>query len=78
MKNRGTDWYWKMCRLACADPKGDRGPRPPPGNYKATGFLRNASRESLTNHKATKPVYNVWPSLACQQNAIKMVFRWRG
>ena len=33
--------------------------------------------DPLKNHKATEPAFNVWPSLARQRNAIRMVFRWR-
>ena len=46
-------------------------------NHKNKGFLSN----TLNNHKAAKPAFNVGPSLACQRNAIEMAiemaFRWR-
>ena len=40
-------------------------------NHKAIGFLSNTGPEFLENHKATKPAFNVGPSLARQRN-IKM------
>ena len=39
-------------------------------NPKAIGFLSNTGLDPLENHKATKPVFNVRPSSASQQNAI--------
>ena len=39
-------------------------------------FLSNTGLDDLKNHKATKPAFNIGPSLASQQNTIKMVFRW--
>ena len=38
--------------------------------------LGNTGPDTLQNHKATKPAFNVGPSSARQQNAIEMVFRW--
>ena len=46
-------------------------------NHKNTGFLSNTGQDPLKNHKATKPAFNVGPSLARQRNAILMVFCWR-
>ena len=55
---------------------GGRGPGPPSlKNHKNKGCLSNT--DPLKNHKATKQVFNVWPSLTRQRNAIQMVFRWR-
>ena len=34
------------------------------------GFLSNAGPDSLKNHKATKPAFNVGPLFARQRNAI--------
>ena len=45
---------------------------PPPEKYKIIGFLNNTGPDPLANHKATKPAFNVGPSSARQQNAIKM------
>ena len=60
---------------------GGPGPDPPPPPKKKKsqkiGFLSNTGPDPLTNHKATKPAFNVWPSSAHQQNDISMVFRWR-
>ena len=39
----------------------------------AIGFLSNTCPDSLENHKATKPLFNVGPSLAHQR---KMAVRW--
>ena len=39
-------------------------------NYKNIGFLSNTSPDPLKNQKATKPAFNVGPSLARQRNAI--------
>ena len=51
---------------------GDRGQGPPPPleNHIAIGFLSNTSPDTLDNHKATMPAFNVGPSSARQQNAI--------
>ena len=63
---------------------GAGGPDPPPhththtqNNHKNIGFLSNTGPDPLKNHKATKPSFNVGPSLACQRNAIQMAFRWQ-
>ena len=58
---------------------GDRGSGPPPPlkNHKNIGSLSNSGPDTLINHKATKPAFNVGSSWARQQNAIKMGFRWR-
>ena len=60
----------------CTDPEvGTGGPDPPPEkSQKYKGSLLYLSG-SLANHKATKPAFNVGPSLARQRNAIKC--RWR-
>ena len=57
--------------------RGVRTPHPPSThtplkNHKNIGFPSNTE-----NHEATKPAFNVGPSSARQQNAIKMAFRWR-
>ena len=39
-------------------------------NNKKIGFLSNNGPDPLKNHKATKPAFNVGPSLARHQNAI--------
>ena len=59
--------------LACTDPEGGwtGGLDPPPLKYhKIIGVLSNIDLQGLKNHKATKPAFNVWLSLACQGNAI--------
>ena len=53
---------------------GDRGSGPPLKNHKNKGFLDNTGPDPLKNHKATKPEFNVEPSTARQQNAIKWRF----
>ena len=64
--------------FSCSDPEGgDRGSGPPLKNHKNIGFLSNTGLDPLKNYKATKPAFNVVPSLACQRNAIEMAFRWR-
>ena len=35
---------------------------PPPKNHKNIGFLSNTGPDSLKNHTATKPAFNVGPS----------------
>ena len=49
----------------------------PPKYHTNLGFLSNSSPDPLNNHKATKPAFNVGPSLARQRNALEMAFRWR-
>ena len=39
-------------------------------DHKNIGFLSNTGPYPLKNHKATKPAFKVWPSSACQRNAI--------
>ena len=39
-------------------------------NHINIGFLYNTGPDSLVNHKATKPAFNVLPSSPRQQNAI--------
>ena len=59
-------------KFCMGDPEGgDRGfgPRSPMKNHKNIGFLCNIRPDTLKNHKATKPAYNVGPSSAHQQNA---------
>ena len=65
----------KRCQIRCADLEGGGGaggrtPPPPLKNYKNIGFLSNTGPEPLKNHKATKPAFNVEPSLARQRNAV--------
>ena len=68
----------KSKSVPCADPEGLGGPHPPlSNNHKNIGFLSNTGSDHMKNHKATKPAFNVGPSLARQRNAIEMVFRWR-
>ena len=57
---------WSQIRLLlmgrpCMDPEGDRGSGHP--NHKNIGFLNNGP-DPLNKHKATKPTFNVGPSLA--------------
>ena len=56
---------------------GGGGSAPFPENHKNIGFLSKSGPDPLKNHKAIKPVFNVGPSSARQQNAIQMAFRWR-
>ena len=69
------------CRLLVPFTRGSRGgtgvrtPPPPLKKHKNIVFLSNNGPDSLKNHKATKPAFNVWPSSARQRNAI--AFRWR-
>ena len=55
---------------AWADPEGGTGDRTPSENHKNIGFLINTGPDSLKNHKATKPAFNVRPPSAHQRNAI--------
>ena len=61
--------------------RGGRGPdhHPPPPSpeelQKYIGFLSNTGPDTLKNHKAIKPAFNVGPSFANQRNAIEMAFR---
>ena len=48
--------------------------RLPMENHKAEGFLSNTVPDLLKNRKATKPAFNVGPSLARQRNAINWRF----
>ena len=52
-------------------------PPPPLKNHKNIGFHSNTGPDPLKKHKATKPVFNVGPSSACQGNAILMGFHWQ-
>ena len=64
---------------ACTDPEGGGGAGGPHPQEKSQniGFLSNTGLDPLKNLKATKPAFNVGPSLARQRNAISMVFRWQ-
>ena len=55
---------------------GGAGSVPSLKNQKNIVFLCNTGLDLLKNHKATKPAFNVGPSLARQRNAI-MAFCWR-
>ena len=68
-----------LLAFTCADPEGGTGGLhpPPEKSQKYKGFLSNTGPDPLKNHKAAKPAFNVGPPLACQRNAIYMVFRWR-
>ena len=60
-------------RITWADPEGGggKGLDPPPlKNHKNIGFLSNTGPDPLYRLKATKPVFNVWPSSPRQRNAI--------
>ena len=50
--------------------RGGTGVRTP---LKKIRFLSKTGPNLLSNHKATKPAFNVGPSSACQQNAISMM-----
>ena len=53
------------------------GPDYTPEKSQLYRVLSNTGMDPLNNHKATKPAFNVGPSLARQRNAIEMVLRWR-
>ena len=53
-----------------ADPEGGQGVRNPLKIKKNIGFHRNTGPDPLKKHKATKPAFNVGPSLARQRNTI--------
>ena len=38
-------------------------------NHKNIGLLSNTDLDSLKNHKASKPEFNVWPSSALQHSS---------
>ena len=63
------------CKESCVDPEGDRGPDPLK-NHKNIGFLAILVRSPGTMEKSPSQHSMLGPSLACQQNAIKMAFRW--
>ena len=50
--------------------RGDGRSGPPPEKSQNIGFLSNTGPDPLKNHKASKPEFNVGPSLARQRNAI--------
>ena len=57
--------------------RGGAGGRDP--SWKITkniGLLNNICSDTLKNHKATKPAFNVGPSSARQRNATSMAFPW--
>ena len=71
----GRFFKWALLAVTCTDPEGGAGgldPPPPPKkkNDKNKVFLSNTGLDPLKNHKATKPAFNVGPSLAHQPNAI--------
>ena len=49
---------------------GTGGPTSPLENLKNIGFLSNTGPDSLKDHKATKPAFNVGLSSTRQRNAI--------
>ena len=49
---------------------GTGGPTSPLENHKNIGFLSNTGPDSLKNHKATTPAFNVGLSSARQRNTI--------
>ena len=66
----------------CADREEGRGqgiwtpPPPPLKNHKNIGFFSKTGSDPLKNHKATKPAFNVGPSLARHLNGVSLVGRW--
>ena len=46
-------------------------------NHKSYRVRSDTGPDPLEMHKFTKPTFNVGSSLARQQNAIYMAFRWR-
>ena len=67
--------YALSTRVAWTDQEGGGGAGgaedpSPPEKLKTLGYLNNTGLDPLKNHKATKPVFNVGPSSACQQNTI--------
>ena len=46
-------------------------------NYKVEVFLKNTGPDTLENHTASQPAFNVGTSSARQRNAILMAFRRR-
>ena len=50
--------------------RGGQGVRTPPERPQKYRVLSNTGLDPLKNQKATKPAFNVGPSLARQQNAI--------
>ena len=49
-------------------------PSPPLEHHIAIGFLSNTSPDTLENHKATKPAFNVGPSSAASKTPFKWCF----
>ena len=52
------------------------GVQTPLKNHKAIGILSNTGSDPLKYHTATKPAFNVGPSLARQRNAIEAFYWW--
>ena len=61
---------WRTCIMGSRVSEGGPEPPPPPKNHKNIGFHSNTGPEPLKKHKATKPAFNVGPSLARQRNDI--------
>ena len=59
--------FFLLDAASCVDPegKGGQGVRtpPPPKNRKNIGFLSNTGPDPLKNPNATKPAFNVVPSI---------------
>ena len=56
--------------ISCADPERGTGGSDPPEKSQNIGSLSNPGPDPLKNHEATKPAFNVGPSLARQRNPI--------
>ena len=56
---------------------GDHDPPPPTERSQKIGFLSNIGPDLLKNCKATRPEFNVRPSLGRQRKAIQMGFHWQ-
>ena len=65
-------WFGSSCDTNALIQRGGQGvwTPPPTKNHKNIGFLCKTCPDPLKNHKATKPSFNVRPSLARQRNTI--------
>ena len=75
---RGTLSARQRNAITCADPEGGgggRGSGPSMKNHKNIGFLSNSGPNSLKNHSATEPAFNVGPSSARQRNVVSLAGR---
>ena len=68
--------FYKDTRDMRGSRGGTEGPdHPPLEKSQNIGFLSNTGPDPLNNHKATKPAFNVGPSL-CHWNSVSLAGHW--